>query len=159
MRYSKVLNRWLSIVTPSALLVSVLLVSGCQQAAQTPSPSPTTTSVTSPTPAPATTSPAPTDPTSEVKIAVRAYSDAFLGGDAKTAWLLRTKRAQSKDTYVAFKMGVAQAKAIYGDAKMTSLVVTVKGDTALATYKYDLSDINQKNQKWVKQGGKWLVDN
>jgi hypothetical protein len=101
----------------------------------------------------------PTNPTSEAMTAVRAYSAAFLGGDAMGAWLLRTPEAQSRDSYPEFENIVWVANIIWGDAVMTSLHVTVDGETARATYTYDMSDINQTNQTWVRQGGKWLVDN
>jgi hypothetical protein len=92
--------------------------------------------------------------------AVRAYSAAFLSGQAKTAWLMRTPAARSDMTYAEFFVGVSQAKQIYGDAKMTSLkIVSIFEDEATVTYTYDISDINQTNQHWVKQGGIWLVDN
>ena len=126
---------------------------------------PATTTNTTAAVATTTTSAAPTTTTANpseadaVKSAVRAYSDAFLGGHAKEAWLMRTPAAQSPDSYAEWVVGVAAAKEIYGDVEMTSLAVTVKVNTATATYTYDIGEINQTDQVWVKQDGKWLVDN
>jgi hypothetical protein len=105
---------------------------------------------------PATNSPAKIE---AVKKAVRAYSSAYLGGHAKEAWLMRTLAAQSGDSYAEFAFTVALAKEISSDDKMTSLDVTVADDTATATCTYDISEIKQTDQVWVKEGGAWLVDN
>lgn len=112
-------------------------------------------------PAPTTTAakPATKAETEAVRSAVRAYSAAFLGGHAKEAWLMRTPAAQSGGSYAEFALVVETAKTIYADVEMTSLEVTVTGDTASATYTYDIAEINQTNQAWVKQGDEWLVDN
>jgi hypothetical protein len=72
---------------------------------------------------------------------------------------MRTPAAQARESYAEFAAAVSGAKAIYGDAKMTSLVVTVTGAKVLVTYTYDISEIDQTDQVWLKEGGKWLVDN
>lgn len=91
--------------------------------------------------------------------AVRAYSKAFLGGQAKRAWLMRTEHANAGLSYVEFRAVCLQARAIYGDAKMTSLkIVSMRGTRARVTYTYDVSDINQARQPWRLVGRHWRYD-
>ena len=126
-----------------------------------PSTTATTTAAAATTTSAAATTTTTANPSEvdAVKSAVRAYSAAFLGGHAKQAWLMRTPAAQARESYAEFAAAVSGAKAIYGDAKMTSLVVTVTGAKVLVTYTYDISEIDQTDQVWLKEGGKWLVDN
>ena len=138
-------------VTPTTTLAPDTTAATTAGASTTTVPASTTTTTTA---APATEADA-----DSVKKAVRAYSDAFLGGHAKEAWLMRTPAAQAGGSYAEFAVAVAAAKEIYGDAEMTSLEVTVTGDTASATYTYDIAEISQTNQVWIKQDGEWFVDN
>lgn len=151
----------------------VLLLVGCGGSTTTVTPTTTlapdttaattagtsTTTVAAPTTTTTTAAPATEADADSVKKTVRAYSDAFLGGHAKEAWLMRTPAAQAGGSYAEFAVAVAVAKEIYGDAEMTSLEVTVTGDTASATYTYDIAEINQIDQVWIKQGGEWFLDN
>jgi len=141
-----------------AALVAIAAVAGCSgEAASDSNPGAASAAPSAPASVSAA-SPAP-NPTPQVETAVKAYSAAFLGGQAKDAWLMRMPEAREKDSYAMFVTAVNAAREIYGDAIMTSLVVTVNGDTARATYRYDIGEIDQKNQRWVLRDGKWLVDN
>jgi hypothetical protein len=94
-----------------------------------------------------------------LKSAVRAYSAAFLGGKAKTAWLMRTAHANAGLTYAEFRAICLQAHEIYGDATMTSLSVdSLKGSKARVSYGYDINEIDQSRQPWRLVSGHWKYD-
>jgi hypothetical protein len=96
---------------------------------------------------------------SKLRTAVKAYSAAFLGGQAKKAWLMRTDHANEGITYAEFRAVCLQAHEIYGDAVMKSLTVDrLKGARALVSYTYDISDIDQARQPWRLSGGRWMYD-
>jgi hypothetical protein len=96
---------------------------------------------------------------SRLSEAVRAYSKAFLGGQAKKAWLMRTERANAGLTYIEFRAICLQAHQVYADAVMTSLHVgSLKGGRAKVSYTYDISDIDQSHQPWRLVNGHWKYD-
>jgi len=151
-----IMRRWSTIAFLG--LLALVFLTGCSGKAGQSS----NAGGTSAQPSPTMSTPAvqPTaDATADVEAAVRAYSAAFLGGQAKQAWLMRTTEARKKDSYAMFVTAVNAAHQIYGDATMTSLRVTVNGGTAKATYRYDVGEIDQKNQRWFLRDGTWLVDN
>ena len=54
---------------------------------------------------------------------------------------------------------VAEAKRLYGNARMTSLnVETLSAPLARATYRYDVPALDQQSEPWVNEGGQWKDD-
>lgn len=135
-----------------------LVLAGCGQAATTATPAPSSSPSAPPASTPALTpSASPSmDPSAALETAVRAYSKACLSGDAKAAYLLRSKPAQKLMSYAAFKAAITQIAATYGDASMTSLrVVSLSGSKARVTYRYDIGEIDQVREPWVLERGEW----
>ena len=99
------------------------------------------------------------DGRAELERSVRAYSEAYLGGDAEAAHALLSERCQERLTLDAFRPSVAGGRAAYGEAKMTSLSVDeLSGNLARVTYRYDVAAIDQEREPWVREGGGWRQD-
>lgn len=98
------------------------------------------------------------DPADAVERAVRAYSKAFLGGDGATAYALLSKRCRAMVPLSEFAGFTEQAKQTYGDVDLKSMKTRVKGAAAWATYTYPVPAINQTNEKWVNESGRWHND-
>lgn len=87
-----------------------------------------------------------------------AYSNAYLGGDADTAFATLSPRCQTQIGRTAFKGIVSQAAAVYGKVPIRSYSAKVSGDRATVTYGYDVVKLNQTNQPWRQVRGEWRYD-
>lgn len=142
------------------LSLLALTLAGCgdgneeSNAEATPSTAPSTSASTAPPiETPNTDLPGP-------EADVKAYSDAFLTGDADAAFALRSTRCQDAIGESRFAAVVDQAGALYGeplDFETYSENVTEDG-TATVTYTYVVSGINQTDQPWVFEGSGWRYD-
>ena len=103
-------------------------------------------------PDPTTASPPP------LEAAVRAYSAAFLGNEADTAYEMLTERCQGETAQAEFQRSVSRASELFGDAKMTSYADEVDGQVGSATYGFDASTIDQVSERWLLVGGSWRND-
>ena len=90
---------------------------------------------------------------------VRAYSDAYLGGDAERAWELLSTRCKQRINLAQMRALVEGAESLYGEARMQSLRITeFSGSLARVTYRYTDSDIDQLNEPWILEGDEWHQD-
>jgi major membrane immunogen (membrane-anchored lipoprotein) len=95
----------------------------------------------------------------ELEPAVRAYSDAYLSGNADEAHARMTSRCQERTDLDELRGIAAAAKEQYGEAEMTSFeVVEQSGNLARVTYEYDQSAINQTQEPWALEDGEWRND-
>jgi hypothetical protein len=163
----------------SALIVAgLLLVSACSSGSDQVSG--TTTAPASTTEAPATSTvigsmpsttrfdrgTAPAAPSNKkpapasLETRVRAYTKAFLGGDAEGAYALLSERCHGEIAYAEFKAVVDQATDLYGDATITSYSATFSVEVTAARVTYELSDpvLNQTNERWLLEAGVWVND-
>ena len=125
--------------------------------------SPTTTKANDTTGTEASTSSAPPATTTEadapsLEDAVRAYTDAFLGGDEEAAYALLSERCHGEMASAQFKDIVDQAEATYSGESITSYAENVNGNTATVTYELTDPVLNQTNERWVLENGAWLND-
>jgi hypothetical protein len=101
----------------------------------------------------------PSAPLDDLETAVRAYSDAFLSGDADTAWDLLSSRCRDRLARAEFNGIVGGGADLYGSASMTDLTVDeLSGSLARVTYTYDDPAINQNHEPWVFEDGAWHND-
>lgn len=156
----------------AALTLSTLLLAGCTSTAAEPAAapaSPTVTAsaaaeVTSSTSPSATPTPTPTkkkkaDPQAAVRKAVTRYSDAFLDGEASSAYDLLSKRCRSQFSRSYFTGIVMAAKSQYGKAlPIREFSAKVRSDLAVVSYGYDVPALDQENETWVLEGGRWHND-
>ncbi len=116
------------------------------------------TSGSSPAPLPTST------PTSEatapaLQDAVRAYSAAYLGGEADVAWSILSSRCQDRLGRSEFNALVSGATALYGDAKIQDFHIDeLAGTLARVTYTFDNPAINQDREPWSFEDGAWKED-
>lgn len=108
---------------------------------------------------PVTSGPSTSRSSTALRSAVTAYSDAYLGGDAKTAFAIRSTRCQIEIGRGTFTNLVSQAALIYGKLPIRSYSEQVDGSTAKVTYGYDVSTLNQTEQPWTRHQGEWRYDN
>jgi hypothetical protein len=90
--------------------------------------------------------------------AVIAYSNAYLGDQADTAWDLLSTRCQGVLGQEPFAQLVAQATQLYGGEAVTSVEVEVDGQLGLATYELTDPTLNQSGERWVLEDGSWRND-
>lgn len=153
------------------LTLSALLLAGCTSTAAAPAAapaSPTVTAsaaaeVTASTSPSATPTPTPTkkkaDPQAAVRKAVTRYSDAFLDGEASSAYDLLSKRCRSQFSRSYFTGIVMAAKSQYGKAlPIREFSAKVRSDLAVVSYGYDVPALDQENETWVLEGGRWHND-
>ena len=144
--------------------IAVLFLTGCGGAAggdavATGSPSAMSPSTTSTKMTSIPTNTANTSDEAALRTAVQAYSDAFLTGNGKQAYLLLSTRCQERNSLAEFTAMTAQAKALYGDPlPMKSYEAQISGDMARVTYTYAISGINQTREPWVRESGNWHED-
>ena len=106
-------------------------------------------------------SPAPAAGPSEadLKLAVFAYSDAFLGGHGDRAYDMLSRRCQAENDATRFGNLVRGAQILYGDETIKTLTVdSFSATTATVTYLYGNRNIDQHNQRWTVEGGQWRWD-
>lgn len=97
-----------------------------------------------------------TDP---LRANVQAYSDAFLTGDADTAYGLLSDRCRQRVSQSAFKIITTAAKTAYGSAlPIETFDADVQSSLARVTYTYSDSKINQTDEPWVQENGEWHED-
>lgn len=144
-----------------AVLVLLLAAAGCSSdeepdaaASSDAAPSTGTTST-------ASASTGPVEPTTGpvLRDAVVAYSDAFLTGDAPAAFDLLSARCQGVIGEAAFTAVVEQAGDLYGaPLELVSYDEQVSGDTALVSYTYDATALDQSDEPWLVERGEWRND-
>ena len=121
-----------------------------------------------PTPAPSQAS-ASTTPTEEVseapseeealEEAYRTYVDAFLTGDAATAYPLLSERCREANALSEFATISESAAELYGPVDYTIENVTVDGDTGKVEASYAVEALNEDGgSTWVLEGGEWHTD-
>ena len=94
-----------------------------------------------------------------LRTAVKKYSDAYLTGDATTAFNLLSARCQKRMSAAAFADIVRGARDMYGSAlPIKTFDAQISGDLARVTYTYDVKAINQDSEPWVREDGKWHED-
>jgi len=94
-----------------------------------------------------------------LKSAVKAYSDAFLTGDATTAYKLLSERCRKRTSLSEFTGIVAGAEQVYGSAlPLETYSAKVSDDLARVTYTYSIKAINQEAEPWVREDGNWHQD-
>ena len=118
----------------------------------------TTTTAVAATIADATSATTTTTPAPKLEDAVRAYTEAFLGGDSDASYALLSERCHGEEASADWKDIVDQAHALYGDATITSYTDDVNGNIATATYELSDPTLNQTNERWLIEGGRWVND-
>lgn len=99
------------------------------------------------------------DQTDAIRKAATTYSDAFLSGDADAAYGALSARCKDRIGEVEFTSVVQAAKDTYGSAlKFKTFEAEVNGRQARVTYTYAISAINQTDEPWVKEDGRWRQD-
>lgn len=93
-----------------------------------------------------------------VEDAVRSYSSAYLRGDGQTAYDMLSARCQKIISLGELEVAASGAAALYGQAQLISVTPTVDGDRATVTYRFDQPAIDQENQPWVLEDGRWHYD-
>jgi hypothetical protein len=147
----------------AALIVAVLVLAGCggnttQKTAPptTTSPSGTPTKTVAPSQSPSPTKTAAPDP---LRVAVQAYSDAYLTGKPLVSYNLLSKRCQARVSLSYWTGLVTAAKDAYGSAlPIKTYSEHVEGTLARVTYTYDVSAIDQTDEPWVMESGHWHED-
>jgi hypothetical protein len=95
----------------------------------------------------------------DVRKAVDGYSQAYLSGDAATAYGMLSTRCQAAISQDQYSIVVAAAKAAYGPQQITTYRLDdAKGSTAHVTYGYKTTRLDQTRQAWVKESGAWRWD-
>lgn len=95
----------------------------------------------------------------ELEDAVRAYSDAFLGGQGEQAYTMFSKRCQGREDRAAFTRMTEQARQLYGQLPITTLAVDrIEGTMARVTYRFAVSVLDQVSEPWVVEDGRWRQD-
>jgi heme A synthase len=97
-------------------------------------------------------------PITALRAAVQAYSKAYLAGEGATAHAILSTRCQVKMQPSDFAASAVKAKKKYGDVPIKTLSVQVSGSTAKATYTYSVKAIDQTDEPWVFENGKWHND-
>lgn len=90
--------------------------------------------------------------------AVRAYSADFLAGDATAAYARMSERCHGVLTEEVFSGVVASAAEAFGDEEITDFESDVDGDEATVTYEFSDEMLNQADERWVREGGEWHID-
>ena len=95
---------------------------------------------------------------SDLRQAVTAYSDAFLGGDPG-AYDLLSARCQERIPRDEFEAVVSTAGEQYGSPlEFVTYSEDIADDNARVTYTYSVAQINQADEPWVREGGEWRQD-
>jgi hypothetical protein len=93
-----------------------------------------------------------------VEEAVRSYSAAFLSGQGDKAAAMLSTRCDTPALRAQIIEASKSAPALYGQARLVSVVPTVDGDHATVTYRFDQPAIDQENQPWSYETGAWRYD-
>ncbi|XVV09853.1 hypothetical protein ACQP2X_34070 [Actinoplanes sp. CA-131856] len=107
----------------------------------------------------ASSAPAAAGGDAELKVAVQAYSEAFLTGDGVKAYKLLSERCRKRTSQAEFTAIVDAAKQMYGSAlPLETYSAKVSGDLARVTYTYMVKAINQESEPWTREAGSWHQD-
>jgi hypothetical protein len=139
----------------AAITLLLLGLAGCGFSHETSSALPTQF------PPQPSTSASPSQATDKAALvaAVKAYSAAFLGGDAESAYGMLSAHSKSLTTFDEFRSAVEAGHQLYGDAKLLNVSVDQIADgMARVTYSYSEHAIDQTEQPWVKEDGVWRYD-
>lgn len=94
-----------------------------------------------------------------LEAAVRAYSQAYLGGQGSAAYGLLSQRCQFRVSAAEMDGLTAVARAQYGPQSITTLTVdTFAGTLARVSYVYSDAAINQREEPWAFENGAWHQD-
>lgn len=94
-----------------------------------------------------------------LKRAVKEYSDAFLDGRGAAAYKMLSPRCKTKIDRDDFIAASDMAKDIYGGPmRFKSYRAVIDGRKAKATYTYEASALNQRNEPWLKVSGRWRMN-
>jgi hypothetical protein len=96
--------------------------------------------------------------TAAVEDAVRSYSSAYLRGDGQAAYDMLSTRCQKIISLSRLRAASAGAATLYGQAQLISVAPIVDGDHARVTYRFNQPAIDQENQPWVREAGRWRYD-
>jgi ABC-type phosphate/phosphonate transport system substrate-binding protein len=147
--------------TITAVLLTGVLLTGCGSSSSSKSSSrnkSTNKSVTS-TKKPTTKAKPVKNTQKDLRKAVEAYSDAYLTGDATTAYAILSERCRNKITEVEFTELVTAAKQLYGTPlRFKTYSATATGDSAKVSYTYPVKAIDQTKEPWVREAGYWRQD-
>lgn len=92
-------------------------------------------------------------------VLAQRYSDAYLTGDAKTAYSILSERCRDRLSRSEFAAMVDVAESMYGSAlPFESFSAKISGDMARVTYTFSVKAINQTAEPWVKEGSDWHED-
>ena len=148
-------NRTTSRAAITAVTLLLLGSAGCGSSHGTSSASPTHL----PPPPSPSASPSQASDKAALVAAVKAYSTAFLGGNAKDAYSMLSAHSKSLTPFDEFRSAVEAAHQMYGDAKLLNVNVDqIAGGMARVTYSYSEHAIDQTGQPWVKEDGVWRYD-
>lgn len=158
-------------------LIAVMLLSGCgagsspgtsssvtsgsQSESAAPTAPPSADSSETESAAANSVEPTPSaDPEQEaLRSAAQKYSDAYLTGDAKTAYSILSTRCQDRLSKAEFAAMVDLAESMYGSAlPFESFSAKISDEFARVTYTFSVKAINQTKEPWVKEGGSWRED-
>jgi hypothetical protein len=146
----------------TATFVAGFLMAGCgDQTGGTESPPAAERPATSSAPSSPAASSAPPSAgaADELKVAVQAYSDAFLTGNATKAYELLSARCRKRRSLSEFTGIVTAAGQLYGSAlPLETYSAKVAEDLARVTYTYSIKAINQEAEPWTREGGSWHQD-
>ncbi len=98
-------------------------------------------------------------PNQELKAAVQAYSNDYLGGNGAGAFALLSSRCQLTLGLQQVTALASAAKSVYGVVPITSITIdSDSGGKATVSYTYPVTTLNQSQQPWVLEGGSWKYD-
>jgi hypothetical protein len=109
------------------------------------------------------TKPGPVVPSDDSEAAlareVRSYGEAYFTADTATAYSHLSARCREKLPPQAYENLLLDAASEYGrqDVRLVK-VDLISGDTALVSYSYDLPELDETRQKWVRERGQWRYD-
>lgn len=142
----------------TAVVLAASMLAGCSSSDSRSSKSKSSTSKTNKKTT--ATKKAKRSVTDELRTAVETYSNAFLTGDATTAYGLLSERCRERLSQAEFTETVNAAKQTYGTAlRFESYSGTTTGDRGTATYTYSAKALDQKDEPWTREGGNWHRDN
>ncbi|WP_328475797.1 hypothetical protein OHA21_20270 [Actinoplanes sp. NBC_00393] len=148
--------------TITAVLLTGVLLTGCgssNSSTRNKSTSKSNKSVTS-TKKPTTKAKPVKNSQKDLRKAVEAYSDAYLTGDATTAYGLLSERCRQRITETEFTDLVTAAKQQHGTPlRFKTYSATASGNSAKVSYAYPVKAIEQTKEPWVREAGYWYRDN
>lgn len=143
--------------TAAVLLAACALLAGCSSSSDDKAPSTPTTATGASSKAP--TSSAPDNATSALESAVRAYSAAYFKPDPKAAAALLSDRCRSQISAAVYGAQLKAAAKNFGPQPIKTLKVDqISGDLARVSYTYAVPGLNQADQPWTREHGKWHYD-